>query len=358
MDHYLHSLGAGQHAASSPLDIKTNLHSSPSVEYMESEEGSLKQESKDKIENRIRTGTVTTAGRYLEHLSNPQLSQPKDTNSASIQQGRVLGTSNTDLSQVQMGKFLSGFKRFRKTYFASNTALFDSLKKAQKPKTVLLGCCDSRVDPAILTDCDPGDLFVIRNVANLVAPYGPDSGYHGVASALEFAVLVLGVENIIVLGHSKCGGISALLRGVSPDFEFIAPWVSIAQQAKEKTLKYFGDRSEEEQQRACEHASILQTIENLVTYPWIKDRLQAGQLNLTGWYFDFESGDLLGYNPESLNFEPLVQDEHPERATSARSTRASAASTSPINRTTLTADEHARSPILRRPYENIRPKSD
>nr|KAJ3421019.1 hypothetical protein HK105_004698 [Polyrhizophydium stewartii] len=261
-------------------------------------------------------------GRYLANLS--QQAPPNEI-AGNIPSARLMGSgaSTTDLAKKHMTKFLSGFRQFQKTYFASNTALFETLKKTQRPKTVIIGCCDSRVDPALLTGSDPGDLFVIRNVANLVMPYCSDAGIHGVAAALEFAVLVLGVENIIVLGHSKCGGINALLRGVPPNFEFISPWMSIAQRAKEKTLKYFGDRSEEEQQRACEHASILQSIENLITYPWLRERLEKGQLNVTGWYFDFETGDLLGYNPETLAFERLVSEDSGQSPTATRSDAAS-----------------------------------
>ncbi|KAH6584115.1 hypothetical protein BASA61_007670 [Batrachochytrium salamandrivorans] len=330
------------------LDARFRMLASPIKESNEKNAESLDAEEAKKTllakETRLRTGTVTTAGKYLENLSNPKPPPPPpptnqygDLSSSSNKQGRVLGTSNTDISEKQMDKFLSGFKRFR---------------KAQKPKTVLLGCCDSRVDPAIITDCDPGDLFVIRNVANLVAPYQPDAGYHGVAAALEFAVQVLCVENIIVLGHSKCGGISALLRGVSSELEFIAPWVSIAQKAKDKTLKYFGDRSEEEQQRACEHASILQTIENLVTYPWIHSKLQRGDLNLTGWYFDFESGDLMGYNPDTLDFEALVDNDCSEHASPTRSLKnACRSSGSSWYTESVTKDEHSHS-------SNLHPKSE
>jgi carbonic anhydrase len=130
-------------------------------------------------------------------------------------------------------------RRFQKTYFGDNNELYKTLRQGQTPKTLLIGCCDSRVDPAIITDCDPGDLFVVRNVANLVAPYNPDKSYHGVSAALEFAVKGLKVQNIIIMGHTKCGGIEALMRGIcdSGETEFIGNWMRIAQRAKEKVLK-------------------------------------------------------------------------------------------------------------------------
>jgi hypothetical protein len=160
---------------------------------------------------------------------------------------RFRNESNTSLSSIsdksqlrkplKIDKFLKGFKRFRNTYFAENS-LYQELKIGQKPKTLLIGCCDSRVDPAILTDCAPGDIFVVRNVANLVPPYVSDGGKHGVPCALEYGVSVLEVENIIILGHSRCGGIECLMRGTSDNFEFIGPWMKSALEAKLWTLKY------------------------------------------------------------------------------------------------------------------------
>ncbi|KAJ3000323.1 hypothetical protein HDV02_006130 [Globomyces sp. JEL0801] len=148
-------------------------------------------------------------------------------------------------------KFANGHLRFKNKYFSENKELFESLKNSQAPKSILIGCSDSRVDPAIITDCDPGDFFVVRNVANLVAPYELDAGYHGTASALEYAVRALNVENIVVMGHSKCGGIAGLMSGATGDFDFVGPWVSIAQRAKDKTLKAFADQPVEVQNRAC-----------------------------------------------------------------------------------------------------------
>ena len=108
------------------------------------------------------------------------------------------------------------------------------------------------VDPAIITDCDPGDIFIVRNVANLVPPYKPDEHHHGTSAALEYAVKVLAVQNIIVLGHSNCGGIKAMMEGVGIDqFEFISSWMSIAQRAKEKTIQYYSHLKKDAQQRTC-----------------------------------------------------------------------------------------------------------
>ncbi|KAJ3169322.1 hypothetical protein HDU87_000840 [Geranomyces variabilis] len=203
----------------------------------------------------------------------------------------------------------AGFKRFKRRFFADNTSLFSSLQQGQAPKTLLIGCCDSRCDPAIITDCDPGDLFVIRNVSNLVPPYsGAESGaLHGTSAAMEFAVKALHVTSIIVLGHTQCGGINALLKGDVKGFEFLESWMQIAQGAKDTTLKNFGDREFAVQQRACEHASILTSLQNLTSYPWIRDRLANGEINITGWYFDFKSGDLLAFQPDEDAFVSLME---------------------------------------------------
>ncbi|KAI9090089.1 carbonic anhydrase [Phlyctochytrium arcticum] len=211
-------------------------------------------------------------------------------------------------ARANMSKFLSGFQRFHKRFFADNTSLFSNLQHGQAPKTLLIGCCDSRCDPAIITDCDPGDLFVIRNVANIVPPYIPnDMGTrHGTSAAMEFAIKALKVQSIIVMGHTSCGGIRALLSGSYAGCEFIEAWMGIAQQAKDTTLNNFGHLDFDHQARVCEQASIICSLENLVSYPWIKDKLSTGEISVNGWFFDFKAGDLLAYNPDTAHFQSLT----------------------------------------------------
>lgn len=205
-------------------------------------------------------------------------------------------------------KLIKGFKRFQQNYFKSDDALFDQLRHGQTPKVLLIGCSDSRVDPAILTDCRPGDLFVVRNVANLIPPYEPDVRYHGVSSAIEYAVRVLQVEHVIVMGHSHCGGIDALMRSSkeSPIGEFIDHWVQIARPAKDIVLRDLSNKPFDIQARACEQASIMISLENLLTFPWVAERVQDEKLALHGWYFDLQAGQMLGYHPETGEFEKLV----------------------------------------------------
>lgn len=203
-------------------------------------------------------------------------------------------------------ELIEGFFRFQQNYFSGEAELFKRLKKGQSPKSLVISCCDSRVDPALLMDCEPGDLFVVRNVANLVPPYEPDRHCHGVSAALEYAVCQLGVEHVIVLGHSCCGGIKALMDGEEKlESEFIGNWVGIAESAKKATLERLGHKSSQVQCRACEQASILVSLENLLSFPFVQNVVDKGKLALHGWYFDIESGKLFSYHPDSKHFDEI-----------------------------------------------------
>ncbi len=196
-----------------------------------------------------------------------------------------------------IARLIEGFQRFRHKYFVEDRALFEQLsRRGQSPKVAVVACCDSRVDPAIVLDASPGDLFTIRNVANLVPPHEPEGTYHGTSAALEFAVRSLEVEHILVLGHAQCGGIRALMEGdLRPGgdepYDFIGAWMSIAREARERVTAD-GTLSEPERRPACEKAAVEVSLENLMTFPWIQRRVEDGRLQLHGWYFDLESGEL------------------------------------------------------------------
>ncbi|HWJ93549.1 MAG TPA: carbonic anhydrase [Telluria sp.] len=202
-------------------------------------------------------------------------------------------------------RFIRGFARFQKHYYGARHPLFDSLREGQKPSTLVIGCCDSRVDPALLTDSAPGDMFVVRNIANLVPPCTPDAP-PGVSSAIEFAVCNLEVERVIVLGHAKCGGIGALLnpRQLAPETDFVGRWMKIAEPVRRRVESEHCDH--DERRRACEQASILNSLDNLLTYPWIAQRVEQGVLKLHGWYFDMENGSLMAYSARQQRFLPMV----------------------------------------------------
>ncbi len=208
---------------------------------------------------------------------------------------------------------IEGFRRFREQHFTESDALYRQLAtEGQAPKIMVVACCDARVDPAIVLDCAPGDLFVIRNVANLVPPAeSRNSGRHGTSAALEFGVRNLGVEHIIVLGHAQCGGIRSLFHDsqggayVSEAGSYIHSWMRMAEDVHAAVLKELPGASSKEQMIACEQRAILVSLDNLMTFPWVRQGVENGRLALHGWYFDIEHGSLLQYNPASGAFEAL-----------------------------------------------------
>lgn len=204
---------------------------------------------------------------------------------------------------------IEGFHRFREQHFADDDALYRQLvQEGQTPKILVVACCDSRVDPALVLNCAPGDLFVIRNVANLVPPAESRSGgRHGTSAALEYGVGTLGVEHIIVLGHAQCGGIRALVQagGAGNPQSFIDDWMCLVEDARAAVERDMPGTSLKERTRACEQRAILGSLNNLKTFPWIRERVEQGALTLHGWYFDMDNGELLGYNPATGLFEIL-----------------------------------------------------
>jgi carbonic anhydrase len=209
-----------------------------------------------------------------------------------------------------VSKFLSGFRRFQQSYLGNQNELFEQLvKQGQRPRALVIACCDSRCDPALLTDCDPGDMFVVRNVANLVPPHVQATYFAATTSAIAFAVHNLEVEHIIVLGHAQCGGIRALMEHKEPtcnEEELIAKWLGIAEEARQQVLNEFQHKPMHTLTHACEQSAILVSLENLMSYPWISSRIDQGKLALHGWYFDMQGGELYEYQPESGVFEVLV----------------------------------------------------
>ncbi len=210
---------------------------------------------------------------------------------------------------TSLRNLIEGFHRFREQHFTDDDALYRQLvQEGQTPRILVVACCDSRVDPALVLDCAPGDLFVIRNVANLVPPAESRSGgRHGTSAALEYGVCTLGVKHIIVLGHAHCGGIRALMSGrrMNNDDSFINNWMRLAEDARTLTEQELADGAPEARARACEQRAILGSLDNLMTFSWVRERVEQGTLALHGWYFDIECGELLGYNPASREFEVL-----------------------------------------------------
>lgn len=201
-------------------------------------------------------------------------------------------------------QLVSGFKVFKARYYEHRPELYQSLRtEGQNPEVMVVACSDSRVDPAILLGSEPGELFVVRNVANLIPPYAPDGKLHGTSAALEFGIRDLKVKHLIVLGHSGCGGIQALRRCCAGDplreREFIGPWVSLGMRACE-IVPNDPDGSKTEQ------AAIEISLENIATFPWVADGIANGTLAIHGWWFDLQKGALWSYDAKTKAFAKKV----------------------------------------------------
>lgn len=201
-------------------------------------------------------------------------------------------------------RLVAGFRKFRETTFIKEGSIYSRLADGQSPKTLIIGCSDSRVDPAILTSASPGEIFVVRNVANLVPPFeATSSGFHGVSSAIEFAIVNLKVENVVILGHRQCGGIRALMSGEQNSGMFIGPWMSIAAPAKEQVTKTYPELDLDNQCKHCEKESIVNSMSNLRTFPFVQEAIASRDLAILGIYFDLELGELLEYDEDLKAFK-------------------------------------------------------
>ncbi len=200
----------------------------------------------------------------------------------------------------------SGYHRFRQKYFQKDNPTFKKLKTGQKPKTLVIACSDSRVDPTIIMDCAPGDLFVVRNVANLVPPYKDNDHYHGTSAALEFGVCGLNVQNIIVLGHSLCGGITSLFEKDKQieNRNFVNKWMNIAGDIHNHN-SINQDTPLEIKADQCSKLAITKSLDNLMTFPWIKERANNKKLLIHGWYFDIRTGKIEFFDKNSDQFKEL-----------------------------------------------------
>jgi len=208
--------------------------------------------------------------------------------------------------------FGKGHEAFQKVKFKKNEERFKQLiEKGQDPKALFIGCSDSRVMPAMITGSKPGDLFIVRNIGNFVAPFNPDADFHATASAIEYATSVLEVSDIIVCGHSHCGAIEALYKEITPTPENIhtIKWLELGLEAKKVAMLAYKNESKEKILRYTEKISVVYQIDNLLTYPGIKRRVEEGTLFLHAWYYDMESGFIEYYDDDSYEFKPLTKEE-------------------------------------------------
>lgn len=214
---------------------------------------------------------------------------------------------------------VEGVKTFKSTNYGQELDMMRKLvEEGQSPATLIISCSDSRVDPALLTGAKPGELFTVRNVANLVPPYAPGASLHGTGAAIEYAVRDLKVDHIVVLGHAHCGGIKALIAGAAGnrmERDFINDWMDIALDATELKVN---DPTAESGRRTVtlewlqnntflvERSAIMNSIRNLMSYPWLRARVETGTLQLHGWWFDLETGDLWKTQPGGDQLMPVL----------------------------------------------------
>jgi carbonic anhydrase len=205
-------------------------------------------------------------------------------------------------------RLVDGYREFVDTRLPIERSRYQRLAETgQRPEVMVICCCDSRVSPEVIFDAHPGELFVVRNIANLVPPYAPMGMTHGVSAALEFAVEILAVKHIIVMGHTHCGGIRAFAdhRGRTTPGDFIDDWMTLIAPAADALGD--GDHlSHPTYLGELERASIVRTVSNLMTFPAIRRRVEAQQLELHGSYFDVASGDLSVYDPALGTFVPIT----------------------------------------------------
>ena len=206
---------------------------------------------------------------------------------------------------------LDGYRSFRTQRLPTEQSRYRELsERGQSPEVMVIGCCDSRVSPEVIFDAKPGELFVVRNIANLVPVYAPDGGAHGVSAALEFAVQVLGVKHIVVLGHDQCGGIRAFIDKIAPlsPGDFIGRWMSmfikpgeIVEQREHETMQDFATR--------IEKAAVLRSLENLMTFPYVQILVECGKLKLHGAYFGVAEGSLFVLDKTTKEFRSVKENE-------------------------------------------------
>jgi len=214
-----------------------------------------------------------------------------------------------DEASIEFDRLIAGYHRFHTEDWSRQRSRWAQLAEGQNPKTLVIACSDSRVDPTRIFDVTPGELFVVRNIANLVPPFEMSKGYHGVSAALEFAVTQLNVPQIIVMGHGACGGVSASLNHA---FEgaprgkggFIFEWMSLLEQERDRIVAELGTGPEAV--RALEYACVRVSIANLRTFPCIPEREAAGKLKLRGAHFAIAEGVLYLMDEATGEFAPAA----------------------------------------------------
>lgn len=204
---------------------------------------------------------------------------------------------------------IRGNKLFRKYHFPEfKQEVEELIKNGQKPSVLFISCCDSRITPDFMIGSKPGDLFVLRNIGNFVPPFSATGDFHGTASAIEYAVSVLNISNIIVCGHSHCGACQSLYQDIpkNDDFINIRKWLKLGEKAKNITLEKTYS-TKEELYKATEKNSVICQLENLLTYPYINKKIISGTMKIHGWYYNLEDGSIEFYDKEDNTFKDIFE---------------------------------------------------
>ena len=202
---------------------------------------------------------------------------------------------------------LEGYRTFRTQRLPIEQSRYRELSvRGQSPEVMVIGCCDSRVSPEVIFDAGPGELFVVRNIANLVPVYQPDSGAHGVSAALEYAVNVLRIKHIVVLGHAQCGGIRAFIDKIEPlsPGDFIGKWMAMFVKPGER-VEQRDRESKQDFTTRIEKAAVFRSLENLMTFPFVRSLVECGELHLHGAYFGVAEGSLSVLDQQAKEFRSV-----------------------------------------------------
>lgn len=207
-----------------------------------------------------------------------------------------------------MDNIFNGVYKFKNEDYEKYKNLFVKLKDGQNPHTLFIGCSDSRVVPALITKTLPGELFMVRNIANIVPPYRETQEYVATTSAIEFAVQVLNVSNIVVCGHSNCGGCASLYKSEEElkDIPHVKKWLELAQPARKYVLNNIAAGNDFQRDMMTEKINIIQQINNLSTYPFIKEKYTNNAINIYGWYYMIGTGEVYNYNKENGYYELIT----------------------------------------------------
>lgn len=207
-----------------------------------------------------------------------------------------------------MELLFKGVKEFSRNEYEIYKKLFHSLKHTQSPHTLFIGCSDSRVVPGLITRSLPGDLFVIRNIANIVPPYRKSNEFLATTSAIEYAVKILNIENIVICGHSNCGGCRALFASEKElkKIPHTKKWLELAQPVKDKVQTIRAKYKGKDTAWIVEQENIVEQMNHLTTYPYIVERYQNKELNILGWYYEIDSGTVYNYSTTIRRFEKII----------------------------------------------------